>query len=446
MTYRGDIVDAEKSLVQAQRDFYNASLGAESGNLATQDKHRPTISGLYSGTVPGTYTITVYGSNADSGFSYHVTGLETDTETVLTNTATPIGTAGLKITFPSDIHIGDMWTVSVPHTTDPMYVKNKETYDTAVRTLNEKIANANVQIANTETDLKQKTQTDATPYRSLAVNQAEAKLAAAKQQLSQRADVVKEQDIVAPFAGTVEGIENAVVGASPTGATNDSISLGTLISDQFLVKFSLNAVDVAKVSVGQKVIVKVTSFPGAQPLEASITQISSLPESSGVAQYDVQALITEASSSNLVLREGLLADVEVVDHEVTDVIRIPLSALNYENSKATVQVVGDLTADQKSTLDKLGVIKSSNGTFPSYSVPVEVGVTGPFYAEIKSGLKEGDKIIVSKTDNASSVVKQNGFGPGGRQSSGGASSSARSNSASSSSSRTSNGNSNSNPG
>jgi multidrug efflux pump subunit AcrA (membrane-fusion protein) len=179
------------------------------------------------------------------------------------NAASPIGTAGLKITFPSDIHAGDVWTVSVPHSTAPEYVKAKETYDTAVRTLTEKIANAKVQIANTETDIKQKSQSDTTPYRSLAINQAEAKVAAAKQQLTQHYDVVREQDIVAPFAGTVEGIENAVVGASPTGATNDSISLGTLISDDFLVQFTLNAIDVAKVQVGQKVIVNVTSFPGA---------------------------------------------------------------------------------------------------------------------------------------------------------------------------------------
>ena len=222
-----------------------------------------------------------------------------------------------------------------------------------------------------------------------------------------------------------------MVGASPTGTTNDSISLGTLISDQFLVKFSLNAVDVAKVAVGQKVIVKVTSFPGAEPLEAAITQISSLPQSSSVAQYDVQALITESTSSKLALREGLLADIEVVDREVTNAIRVPVSALSYDNGKPTVQMIGELTTDQQTTLDQLGVIKSESGSFPSYAVPVSVGITGAFYSEITSGLKVGDKIIVSKTDLASVVVQQSGFGPGARKTSAGASANARTSTASS---------------
>ncbi len=429
VTYHTDIVDAEKSLEQAKRDFYNANLSVESGNSLTKDKHRPTLSGVYNGTAVGSYRIKVYGSLADSGYSYNVTGLESGTQSVL-NVATPVGTQGLKIIFPSDIRSGDEWVVSVPNTAASEYIKNKETYDTAVRTLNEKITSANVSIANTETDIKKQSQTDATPYRDLGVTKAEATLAANRQQLSQHFDVVKEQDIIAPFAGTVEGIENVVVGASPTGATNDSISLGTLISDQFLVNFSLNAVDVAKVAVGQRVIVKVTSFPSAQPIEAAITQISSLPESSGVAQYAVQALITQSSSSPLTLREGLLADVEVVDRNVADAVRIPVSALSYENGKPTVQVIGDLSADQKTTLDKMGVIKSVSGSFPSYAVPVEVGIVGAFYAEIKSGLKEGDHIIVSKTDNAASVVQQNGFGPGARRATTGASATARSSSTS----------------
>src|SRR3990167_8154469 len=101
-------------------------------------------------------------------------------------------------------------------------------------------------------------------------------------------------------------MENVVAGATPTGGTSDTINLGTLISDEFLTTFSLVATDVAKVSVGQKVKVTVTSFAEQPVFEATITQISSLPESTGVAQYEIQAKLEyDRTTAELVLREGM---------------------------------------------------------------------------------------------------------------------------------------------
>lgn len=411
ITLRADIVRAEKDLVQRERDYLNANKTAEPGNEQAEDKIRPTVSGVYNDDKRGTYRIEVYSSAADSGYSYRVTGLESVSEDVIAGIATPLGNLGLKILFSGDMKHGDVWLVSVPNTAAPEYVQNKENYESDMAELKEQISSKNIEIANTEIEIKNQAQTDGTGYRDLTVSKAEAALSKAQQQLSENYDVVQEQDIVAPFSGTVEGLENVVVGATPTGNTNDTISLGTLISDDFLVNFSLSAVDVAKVSVGQKVLASVTSFPGVPPLEASIIEVSSLPESAEVAQYEVQALIALPASSTITLREGLLVDIEVVQQEVPNVIRVPLSALSYENGKARVMVVGDLTAEQQIELEKLGVIKSVAGTFPSYAVEVEVGVTGTFYAEIKNGLTEGMKIIVTNTETNTEVIEQDNFGP-----------------------------------
>ncbi len=101
----------------------------------------------------------------------------------------------------------------------------------------------------------------------------------------------------------------------------------------------------------------------------------------------------------------------VVDTEVPNVVRVPLSAISYANGQATVLVVGDLTPLQQQELDALGVIKSVAGTFPSYAVNVVVGVTGTFFAEIKSGLTEGMQIIVTNTESDTAVVEEKRFGP-----------------------------------
>jgi hypothetical protein len=207
----------------------------------------------------------------------------------------------------------------------------------------------------------------------------------------------------------------------PTRATNDPTVLGTLISDEFLVTFSLNAVDTAKVQVGQKVEVGITSFPRVAPLSATITEVSSLPDSTGVAQYTVKALIENNASSTVQLREGLLASVTVVQKEATDVLRIPQSAITYTNNQPMVEMLGTITDAEKQQIAKSGVLSSATGVFPSYSVPVTLGIRGSFYAEVTGGLKEGDSIIVSKSDAVKTVVQQRGpGGPGGGGGNGGA--------------------------
>ncbi len=408
---QADIVEAEKDLLQAQRDFLNVSRTAEPGNVATEDKTRPTLSGVYNGTREGSYRVEVYSSSADSGYSYKVSGLELGTESVLLGISTPVGTQGLKIQFPIDLKHGDVWIIHLPNVSVAEYQENKENYTSTVQELQVLVASKKTELANTELEIKNEAQTDTTSYRDLDVAKAEATFAKARQALSENYDVVQEQDIVAPFAGTVEGLENVVVGATPTGDTNDTISLGTLISDEFIVTFSLGAVDVAKVVPGQSVLVSITSFPGALPLSGKITEISSLPESDGVATYEVQARIENTASSSVKLREGLLADIEVVQEEVADVLRVPLSAISYDNGDPKVALLGELTPEQEESLKTLGVVKSVNGTFPSYTVPVTLGVVGSFYAEITSGLTEGQRILVTETKADTAVVEQDSFGP-----------------------------------
>jgi multidrug efflux pump subunit AcrA (membrane-fusion protein) len=412
------ITQAEQDKVRAFRDFLNASISAEPGNSKTIDKTPPTLSGLYSGTASGEYRVSVYASGAESGYSYRVRGLETSTESVIAGKATPLASSGLKIAFPSDIRGGDEWIIAIPNTYAPEYVENKEDYEKAIVDLTEAIAGYTLSILNKEEEIKDLRQNDTVGNRDLAIAKAQAELSEAQVQLSESYDVMKEQDMVAPFSGTIEGFENVVVGATPTRDTNDPITLGTLISDDFLVDFTLGAVDVTKVQVGQKVLVTVTSFPNTAPLEAHITEISSLPDESGVAQYGVQALIELPPGSTLELREGLIADVEVVQEEKENVTRIPLSAVTYENGKATVQVLSELTLEEAAQVERIGVLRSETGLFSSYPVVVTLGVQGSFYAEVIEGIDVGTLIITSKTEQEESTVTQRQFGPGsseGRQ-------------------------------
>lgn len=419
--YQKTISDTKQDIKDAYRDFLNTDLEIDpSPDQVTRlaDRITPTLTGRYVSDVEGKYSIDIYASGADSGYSFRVSGLESETTPIIFGKANDLGKRGLKVTFPTSIRTGDKWVVYVPNAKTATYTETKRKYDEQVATLEKTIKDATVNLANAEQELSDLNLTDSSAYRNLSVEKAETSLVAARQRLSENYDVVQERNIVAPFSGTVEGMENVVAGATPTGGTSDTIHLGTLISDEFLTTFTLSATDVAKVSVGQKVKVTITSVTDQPVFDAIITQISSLPESSGVAQYKVQALLDyDRSTADLILREGMLADIEVVETENPDALRVPVAAVSYQQGKPMVTVVDKLTETQQQQVDRLGIVRTDNGTLATYDVTVELGIVGKYYVEVLSGLSEGDVIVASAMTQTSAtpVVQQSGFRPGGGQ-------------------------------
>lgn len=419
--YKKTISDTEQDIKDAYQDFLNVDLEVnphKDKGTELDDRTAPILSGRYVSTKQGQYVIDVYSSGAESGYSFRVSGLESITSPVVIGKAVELGVGGLQITFPVDTKASDKWVVSVPNNEIATFGETKRKYEEKVADLEKIITDAKVALANAQIELGDLKLIDGQNYRNLDLEKAETALAEARQRLSQNYDVVQERNIVAPFSGTVEGMENVVAGATPTGGTSDSINLGTLISDEFLTTFTLSASDVAKVVVGQKVKVTVTSFVEQPVLEATITQISSLPEADGVAQYEVQALLSyDRNLADIVLREGMLADIEVVEKENKDALRVPTAAITYEQGVPKISVVDTLTEEQQQQVTRMGIIKTGLDTLTTYQVEVKLGIVGSYYVEVTDGLKEGDLIIASSLTEASaeSVVQQAGFGPGSGQ-------------------------------
>jgi multidrug efflux pump subunit AcrA (membrane-fusion protein) len=421
------IADSEQDLaVDAYRDFLNEDLEViahPDRYVSLDDRTEPTLTGRYVGEAKGQYVVEVYGSGAESGFSYRVTGLESMTGSVIFDKPNNLGTRGLKITFPDDTRSNDKWVVYVPNTQIATYTETEQTYNETVAKLQKTITDAKVDLSNAEQELKNLKATDGLSYRNLSLEKAEASLAEARQRLSENYDVVQDRNIIAPFSGTVEGMANVVAGATPVGGTEDSINLGVLISDDFLTTFTLGATDVANIEVGQKVKVTVTSFSDKPEFVAHITQISSLPDADGVAKYKVQALLEyDRKTALIILREGMLADIEIVEEEKSGVLRVPTSAITYVGGVPKVSVVDTLTEAQKLEVAQTGIIRTDVTPLATYDVEVTLGITGKFYAEVVSGLSEGAIIVSTSLANAGSsesVVTQADPGPDDNEGSGG---------------------------
>lgn len=422
---KNDIVTLKQNLVQYDvdrrqllRDYLSSNLYAEPTPERYDEqvvKSKPTISGVYNGTAEGVYTIAIYASNGESGYSYNLSGLENGTFVLYPGKSVPLGTRGLMITFPSDIRARDTWLVAVPNTYAPEYKKNKETYVNNSADLDEKEAADRVSLQNKTVQLAQTERGDTGATRSLSVEEKALAIRQAQVNLQKGIDARDERRIIAPFSGTVEGIENVVVGATPSRDTTDTTNFGSLISDEFLVTFSLSAADIDRVQIGQKVLVTLTSVPGARPLEGTVTEKSSLPNTGAVAEYEVRARMEPAEHTRVTLRDGMLADIEIVQQEKTDVLRVPVSALTYVDGTPTVTVIEGLSEEDRNAALRQGVVEAASSTYRTYSRTVEVGLRGSYFVEIANGLSEGELIVVTSVADTAAAASsvRTGFGVGG---------------------------------
>lgn len=411
-----EIEDYKQQLEDARVTFYNNDLSVEphpdhDTDPGMESAVPPTISGTYYGKETGEYYVKIYqNSSSVSGWRYYASmgSDKTEAKDVIFGQPLDLGNNGLKISWSSAPSNSQTWIVPVPNIYSPSYLDAKNTYEKTVSDLNVKIANA-------EQELEELRRTDTSAYRNLNVEEAEANLADAQQKLSNQYDVIKDRDIVAPFSGTIDGMENVVVGATPTGSQTDPTSLGTLVSDTFLATFTLGASDVAKVKVGDRVKVSITSIETEPTFEAEVLEVSALPTDTGVAQYTVKARLDyDRQTSEIILREGMLADIEIVKEAKQDTLRLPVSAITYRNGQPYVTMVDSLTDEQRQQASRLGVIRVSGTTLPTYEKPVTLGIVGSYYVEVTDGLSENDQVLTASVSEAvTESVVSGGFGPAG---------------------------------
>ncbi|SFN99634.1 efflux RND transporter periplasmic adaptor subunit [Amycolatopsis rubida] len=192
-------------------------------------------------------------------------------------------------------------------------------------------------------------------------------------------------------SGGQSGQQSSSSSSSSTGFI-DITDMGTLV-----VNTSVAEIDVSKVKTGQKATVTLNATPD-QPLQATVSSIDLTPTtSSNVVSYGAKLALSNPPSG---LRPGQSASVVITVAEADGVLSVPAAAVR---TSGTTNVV---TVEQ-------------NGQ--PVSRQVEVGVRGESTVEIKSGLNEGDSVVLtaaSPTTSSGSNGQQRGglggFG-GGQQ-------------------------------
>lgn len=116
----------------------------------------PIISGTYTGTEEGTYTINIYATGNGAYFSF--SGLEDGSGSVST-VAVPLGTHGLYIQFPSNNILSNTnttWTVSIPNTQSSTYLTYRNSYKSALQNQSQAVTTAQSIVNTAQAALDQK--------------------------------------------------------------------------------------------------------------------------------------------------------------------------------------------------------------------------------------------------------------------------------------------------
>ena len=152
---------------------------------------------------------------------------------------------------------------------------------------------------------------------------------------------------------------------------------------------NVSEADIGKITTGQKVSFKVSSFPD-KTFTGDIIKISNSPNTTkDIVTYDITAGI---DNSDMLLKPGMTAEVNILVANKKNVLRVPTSALRF--------VPADPKYVPSSDSGQLSVwVRDSGNNLKN--IPVSTGVSNNEYTEITDDgtLKEGQEIVIDSFVN-----------------------------------------------
>jgi len=185
----------------------------------------------------------------------------------------------------------------------------------------------------------------------------------------------------------------------PTTTTTTTTSEGTILTLypdlQMTITIGIDETDILALKEGQEAEIVVSSV-GEDPYPGTVTEISKVADTStGVTQYSAEILLDKVPG----MLPGMTADVDIKIEGNENALIIPVEALHQTRTGSFVYTTFDQETQQ-------------------YGGRVDVvpGMQNDTYAEILSGLKEGDTVYYTKQENIFAYFASmmgGGMGPGG---------------------------------
>lgn len=198
-------------------------------------------------------------------------------------------------------------------------------------------------------------------------------------------DTLEAQTITAPEDATVLDVrvqEGDTVAAGAVVAVLGDLEL-------MEVTIPVDEIDAGKVKPGQPAIITADAVPGKQ-FAGTVSSISLEGKpTGGIATFDAKILVETQGK----LLSGMSCDVVISTDSRHDVLLIPIEALQSKDGGYAVWVVPSLSEKEMQS-DRLSPAAARKLLAQAELVDVEVGLISSNSAEILSGLKAGDTVLV----------------------------------------------------
>jgi RND family efflux transporter MFP subunit len=367
-----DLVSAEESLdsqLKEQntlieglyREYLSGDLQAYNTNINGKNVTAPIITGSYNDIIEGEYVLDVYSSNADSGYSFRLSGLDVGTYSAESSRAGALGGKGLYIQFSEGGPYGNSdWVIPVPNKRSLTYSTRKRTYESALATRDRIISDAENNLDRVNTS-----QNDAQVSRNQALrNQAQSQINAAASQLG-------DGKIRAPFAGVIAK-NDLEVGEIVNAFTTEIVMFG---GQEKELNLNTPEIYINKVVVGDSVEITLDAYKNI-PLSGTVDFIDFIDtEVNGVPVYKTDILIDTLDER---IRTGMNAKAKIIAEQKENILAIPAHyILRNDNGEQFVILRRDITKSEERI--------------------IETGFRGnDGLVEITSGLNLGDIILLEK--------------------------------------------------
>ena len=360
------VTNAERTLRSASLEAFLQSREPMSSSASYE---APIVSGTYGHTEEGSYLIEVYGSNAPSGASIRVSGLETDTQPVSTVRPVAIGSRGLYRQFPEEFARRTTWEIPIPNTRSANYQSNLNTYNAVVEARELAITQAESALLAAEAGLEQSRSQYAQTAGSARSERIEAQRAVVRQmQAAVEAATIayKNRALHAPFDGVVTMLD-AQAGELSTPAQP---IVSVISQEQFEIKVDISESDIEEMNVGDTATVTFDAYDDAEFRAEVISIAPNAVLQDGVRVFEVTLRFVDRDDR---IKAGLSADVDILTAIRDNVISIP--------SRAVAE-----------TLEGKFVRTITDGKL--VHIPVVIGLRGSDgNSEVIRGLTAGEEII-----------------------------------------------------
>lgn len=203
--------------------------------------------------------------------------------------------------------------------------------------------------------------------------------------------MIAQKNIVAPFSGRI-GVREVNLGQYVSAGTS-MVTLQAM--NPIFINFYLPEQDLPKLTLGQKVIAKVDTYPS----KAFAGKISAINSEVNTSTHNVLVQATFQNSDQK-LYPGLFANVSVIEKNQSQVVLVPSTAINFSLFGNSVFVVEK---------NKVSTEKGQR-IYPVKQVFVKTGQQNSQSTVVLSGVKAGESVVSSgqlKLHNGSKIVIDN---------------------------------------